>query len=74
MKDFLDFKRTHGRTADCRGCYFWSEKIARKEASSPLRALCLNRNSKYAMTYTEGRNYCEDWRSGEHGTVDGEAP
>lgn len=62
--------RTNGRTMDCRGCKFWSEKFARQIGRGPLRAMCLNRNSKNAYLYTAGRDYCDDWADGEDGAID----
>lgn len=65
-----DHHRTDGRTMDCRGCRYWSEMFAKIEGRGPLKALCLNRNSKSAYLYTAGRDFCDEWAEGEYGAID----
>lgn len=64
--------RTHGRTADCRGCRYWSEMIA-KGVNDEIQALCLSPRTPeatHAMDFVAGSQTCQAWASGYRGPVD----
>ena len=64
--------RTYGTTRNCKGCRFWSERIAMSDASTAgqVKALCLAKAGPLTGTYTFSHQACIAWKSGHHGAVD----
>ena len=61
--------RSYGETKNCKGCRYWSERIARLEGSG-VTAMCLSPDSAERGKYKLGPQTCGKWASGHYGAVD----
>ena len=63
--------RTYGQTKNCKGCYYWSEMLAKCDSGTPgVVAMCLNKKSTENGKYKAGYQKCENWKTGAEGVVD----
>jgi len=51
----------------CLDCWFWSDMIAKCEGSGPVKAMCLNRDSRNYMKYTVAQVSCDKWEDSMNG-------
>jgi len=61
--------RSYGETKDCKGCRYWSERLAQSQGSS-VTAVCISSGSVEKGKYKFGSDKCDSYKSGHYGAID----